>query len=35
MKNYKKHSFIWWLGGFTALMYWIITKGKNLEVQKQ
>ncbi|RDI57012.1 cation:proton antiporter domain-containing protein [Flavobacterium glaciei] len=35
MKNYKNTVFYLVItGGFTALMYWIITKGKHLEVAK-
>jgi Kef-type K+ transport system membrane component KefB len=36
MKNYKNAIFYFGVtGGFTALMYWIIKKGKHLEVSKK
>ncbi|KIA87182.1 cation:proton antiporter [Flavobacterium sp. AED] len=36
MKNYKNALFYFGVtGGFTALMYWIIKKGKHLEVSKK
>jgi hypothetical protein len=36
MKNHKNTIFYFVVtGGFTALMYWIISKGKSLEIDKK